>query len=146
MATIITGLFNSQSKSHAIAKDLENVGFGNSDYITYLHDEHITKEVKTSIWQYFFKDQRTLEDDSLVVSVKIKTPEQMEIVKKVFSKNDCIHENFFHNIKFRDARSLDYLNKIVSLRAKSEIYRPLENNYRGQSEGINAEVVFGKTE
>lgn len=146
MATIITGLFKSQSESHAIAKDLENAGFSNSEYITYVHDRHIPKEVKTSIWQYFFKDKTTLEDDSLVVSVKIKTPEQMEIVKKVFSNNDCIHENYFQNIKFREARSLEYLKKIVSLRAKAEIYKPLDNNHRGQSEGINAEVVFGKKE
>lgn len=146
MASIITGLFKSQSQSRGIAEDLENAGFQNSDYITYLHNEEVTKEIKTSIWQYFFKDKTKLEDDSLVVSVRVRTPEEIDSAKKIFSDHECIHENYFENIKFRDAKSLDYLKRIVSLRAKAEIYSPLNVNYRGQSAGINAEVLFGKTE
>ena len=105
MASIITGLFKNQSQSKAIAQDLESKGFQDSDYIIYLHDEKISKEVKTSIWQSFFKDKTKLEDESLVVSVKVKSPEQIEIVNEVFTKNNSIHQNYFENIKFRDAKS-----------------------------------------
>ena len=143
MASIITGLFESQSQSNLIGQDLENAGIQNKDYILYLHDEKINKEIKTSIWQHFFKDKTELEDDSLVVSVKVRDPNQIEKVKEVFSKNNCIHQNYFQNIKFRAAHSLEYLKKIVSLRAKAAIYNTPKVNYRGQSTGINSEVTFG---
>ncbi len=145
MASIITGSFESQKQSQKIAHDLENAGFLDSDFIIYLHDEKITKEIKTSIWQYFFKDKTKLEDDSLVVSVKVKDPEQIEKVKEVFAKNNCVHQNYIENVKFKDAKSLDYLRRIVSLRAKAEIYNSPDVNYRGQSSGINAEVLFGNS-
>lgn len=145
MASIITGLFESQSQSHPIGRDLENAGIQNKDYILYLHDEKINKEIKTSIWQYFFKDKTELQDDSLVVSVKVKDPEQIDKVKEVFLKNNCIHENYFHHVKFRAARSLEYLKKIVSLRAKAAIYNSPKVNYRGQSAGMNSEIIFGNS-
>lgn len=145
MASIITGLFNNQSQSKAIAQDLESKGFQDSDYIIYLHDETISKEVKTSIWQSFFKDKTKLEDESLVVSVKVKSPDQIENVKEVFTKNNSVHQNYFENIKFRDAKSLQYLKRIVSLRAKSEIYNSPNVNYRASLTGMNSEVLFGKS-
>lgn len=145
MASIITGLFKNQSQSKAIAQDLESKGFQDSDYIIYLHDEKISKEVKTSIWQSFFKDKTKLEDESLVVSVKVKSPEQIEIVNEVFTKNNSIHQNYFENIKFRDAKSLYYLKRIVSLRAKSEIYNSPNMKHRESLTGINSEVLFGKS-
>ncbi|MGA9212945.1 hypothetical protein [Kaistella sp.] len=143
MASIITGLFESQSQSHQIGQDLENAGIQNQDYIIYLRDEKAHKEIKTSIWKYFFKDKTEPVDDSLAVSVKVKDPEQIEKIKEVFSKNNCIHQNYFENIKFRDAKSLDFLKKIIELHAKREIYNSPDINYRGQSAGINAEVNFG---
>ena len=145
MASIITGLFKSQSQAGDLSTDLQNAGFQDSDFIIYLHDERITKEIKTSIWQYFFKDKTKLEDDSLVVSVKVKTADQIEKAKKVFGFHHCIHQNYFENIKFSDARSLDYLKRIVSLRAKAEIYKSPRLHYRGQSTGMNAEVLFGNS-
>ncbi len=143
MATIITGSFESQSQSRKIGQDLENAGFQDSDYIIYLHGDNITKEVKTSIWQYFFKDKIKLEDDSLVVSVKAKGPDQIEKVQEIFSSNQSVHQNHFENIKFRNAKSLEFLKKIVSLRARAEIYKSPNLKYRGQSAGINSEVNFG---
>jgi hypothetical protein len=145
MASIITGLFESQSQSLEIGRDLENAGIQNKDYILYLHEEKINREIKTSIWQYFFKDKTELQDDSLAVSVKVKNPEQLEKVKNVFIKNNCIHDNYFENVKFRTAKSLENLKKIVSLRAKAAIYKSPRVKYRGQSAGINSEITFGNS-
>lgn len=145
MSSIITGLFKSQNQSHAIATDLENAGFQDSDFIVYLHDKQITKEVKTSICQSLFKEKRELEDDSLVVSVKVKDAHQIENAKEVFLKNNSIHQNYFENVKFSDTMSLQYLKRMVSLRARSEIFSPLKINQRDPSAGINSEVVFGKS-
>lgn len=144
MASIITGLFESQSQSKKISDDLENAGFQDGDFIMYLHEENISKEVKTSIWQSLFKDNTTLEDDSLVVSVKAKELEVQEKVHRIFTENNVIHQNLIENIKFKDAESLQYLKRIVSLRAKSEIYSSPEIRQRGAARGINSEVFFGK--
>ena len=75
--------------------------------------------------------------------MKVKGPEQIEKVKEVFSKNQSVHQNHFENIKFRNARSLEFLKKIVSLRARAEIYKSPNLKYRGKSAGINSEVNFG---
>lgn len=74
MSSIITGLFSSQGQSAQIAADLENAGFNYSDYVMYLHKKPIKKEIKTSIWRSFFNDKTQLEDDSLVISVKVTEP------------------------------------------------------------------------
>lgn len=146
MASIITGLFKSQSQSKKISEDLERAGFNNSDYILYLHDDHISKEVKTSIWQSFFNDTTRLEDESLAISVKVNEQELKEKVVQIFTENKVIHYNYFENIKFSDAMSLDYLKKIVSLRAKSEIFSSPEVRHHGQHSGMSSEVLFGKGE
>jgi hypothetical protein len=144
MASIITGLFKSQSQSQKISEDLENAGFSNTNFIIYRHDNHISKEVKTKIWQSFFKDNRKLEDESLVVSVKVKELDSHEKIKQIFNENDAIHQNYIENIKFKDAKSLQFLKRIVSVRAKSLIYASLEIKHHGQTKGINSEVFFGK--
>lgn len=142
MASIITGLFASQNQSKKISEDLENAGFQDSDYIMYLHSGGISKEVKTSIWNSFFKDNRKLDDDTLVSSVKVKTPESIETVKNIFKENNCLHHNYVENIKFEDAKSLDFLKRIVRIRAKANIYSSPEIRRRGSSRGMDSEVRF----
>lgn len=145
MASIITGLFHSQSQARKISDDLEQAGFASEDYIIYLHDKPVAKEVKTSIWQSFFRDHTKLEDDSLVVSVRVRTPECELKTNEIFVANHVIRSHFFENIRFRDAMSLQFLKRIVSLRAKSQIASVPEVRHHGQSGGMNAEVTFGKT-
>lgn len=146
MISIITGLFESQKQSRTIAADLENAGIPDSKFIMYLHDRPITKEIKTSLWQHFFKDKTELQDDSLVVSVQVESEDDLEVVNKVFMTNDCIHQNFFENIKISKSLSLHDLKKNVALRAKAQIYSvPPLNARHAQSGNLNSEVVFGKT-
>ena len=144
MASIITGLFKSQSQSQKISEDLTNAGFSNSDFIIYRHHNPISKEVKTHLWQSFFKDNTKLEDDSLVVSVKVKDAPSQENIKQIFEANSAIHQNFIENITFKDARSLKNLRRIVSLRAKSLIYSSPEIKHHGHARGMNSEVFIGK--
>ena len=143
MATIITGLFPSQSQSGKIAFDLESAGFRDSDYIMYLLDRQITKDTKMSLWRYFFNETRNLEEDNLVISVRVKTPGCIEKVSRVFDENFVIHQNLIENIRFEDVKSLQYLKRVVALRAKADIYSPREIRFRKGSSGINSEVAFG---
>ena len=144
MATIITGLFQNQSQSGKIAADLLEAGISEEQFIIYRHEYPVSKEIKTSIWQSFFKDKTKLGDESLVVSVKANELGDQEKVKKIFSVNDVIHQNCIHNIKFKHAESLQYLRRIVALRAKSEIYNSPQIRHRNSSPGMNSEVFIGK--
>ena len=143
MTSIITGLFRSQSLAPIIALDLENAGVKNSSYIMYLHDHPITKQIKSSLWNYFFKDHLILQDDSLVVSVKAKKPEKVEKVKCVFCGHECLAQHYFENIKFKDARSLDYINKLAAIRAKAQIYSAPATHHHIYHEGISSDTEFG---
>lgn len=142
MTSIITGLFESQSQSRKISEDLEHAGFKDSNYIMYLHDHKVPKEVKTSIWNYFFGDHTVVEEEHLVISVKVKTPEQIESVNKIWSENGVIQQNYYENVKFGAAKSLDCLKRLVALRAKAQIYQAPEIKIHENPEGINSEVVF----
>ncbi|WP_332028317.1 hypothetical protein [Kaistella sp.] len=64
----------------------------------------------------------------------------------MFHANHVIHYNYFENIKFRDAMSLDYLKRIASIRAKSQISPSPEIRQHGQHPGMNSEIIFGKGE
>lgn len=143
MASIITGLFKSQSQAAAITKDLDDSGFEQNNYILYLHEKPISKEVKTSLWQSFFGDNTKLENDSLVVSVKVPGPNSRERVTEIFQNNQCVYQNYVENIKFQDAKSLQMLKRIVSLRAKAHIFDIPANKRREQHNGMNSEVFFG---
>ncbi|KIA83616.1 hypothetical protein OA84_08975 [Kaistella solincola] len=142
MTSIITGLFRSQSLAPIIALDLENAGVKKSSYILYLHP--IAKEIKTSLWNYFFKDNLILQDDSLVVSVKAKTPERKESVQCIFCGHECLVQNYFENIKFKDARSLEYLHRLAAIRAKAQIYSLPPTHHHISHEGMSSEINFGR--
>ncbi|WP_234110417.1 MULTISPECIES: hypothetical protein [Chryseobacterium] len=142
MASIITGLFKSQDQSRKISEDLAHAGFKDSDFILYLHDHKIPKEVKTSVWNYFFGDHTEVEEEHLVISVKVKTPEQIESVAKIWSENGVIQQNYYENVKFEAAKSLDCLKRLVALRARAQIYQSPEIKIHENSEGISSEVTF----
>ncbi len=143
MATIITGLFESQNQAAKIKQDLEKAGIRNEDYIIYLHDETLSNEVKTSIWRSFFEDSTVVCAENLVVSVRVREVEDRETIMDIFYENSALHLNFFENIKFQDAQSLNFLRRIVSLRAKSQIFSAAEVRKRDLSSGINSELSFG---
>ena len=144
MSSIITGLFHSQKQSAKISADLENAGFHDSSYIMYLHEKPISKEIKTSIWQSFFHDKTQLEDDNLVISVRVAGSHENEKVTEIFKNNEVRHQNFLENITLKDAQSLKYLKRVAAIRAKALIYSPPKINHHGKSPGINSEVLFGK--
>lgn len=140
MASIITGLFQSQSQAKKISNDFLIAGILEEQFIIYLHERAISKEVKTNIWQSFFRDNTKLQDESLVVSVKIDDKVTRELVSKIFSENNVLQENYIENIKFKDAESLNFIKRIVSIRARAAIFSSPEIKHRNQRSGIDAEV------
>lgn len=123
MTTIIIGLFPTQKDAKKLAADLENVGFANEDYIIYLNKE---TEHDKNIWERLFGGRTPKfipnETDTLITSVEITSEEKLKVAKEIFANHDAIHIYELKDVNINEAASLDYLKKIVSTRAKAEVY------------------------
>lgn len=123
MTTIIIGLFPTQKDAKNLAADLENFGFAHEDYIIYVNKE---TEHKKNLWDRLFGGRTPKfipeEKNTLIASVEIKNEKQLEVAKEIFGNHSAIHIYELNDVNISDAESLDYLKKIVSTRAKAEVY------------------------
>lgn len=146
MTCTIVGLFPSQERAESISKGLENIGIKNSDYIIYLTDKESNNVQRPGIWSRLFGRRKpnsmSAEVDKLITSVAIENEEQMEMVKKLFEGNKVVHIYEFQDMTIEQAKDLDYIKKIIEIRAKSEIYAipELSTSHSNSHEGINSEV------
>lgn len=149
MAFTIVGLFPSQENASKVSESLEKNGFKNSDYIVYLTQKN-TEENKPSIWQRLFGTKQenfiNVEEDKLITSVAINNEIEFNKAKETFEKNGVVHIYEFQDMTLEEAKSLDYVKKIVELRAKSHIYAmpEISTSSSTTNQGINAEVNIGK--
>ena len=123
MTSIIIGLFPTQKDAKNLASDLETFGFANEDYIVYINRE---SEKEENFWERLFGSRTPKfihnEMDRLITSVAIKNENQLKIAKEIFANHDAVHVYELSDIDINEAKSLDYLKKIVSTRAKAEVY------------------------
>lgn len=123
MTKIIIGLFSTQRNAKKLSADLEKFGFANEDYIIYVNKENQHKE---SFWERLFGGRTPkfipAEMDKLITSVAIKNEKQLEMVKQIFASYNAVHIYELNDLDIEEAKSLDYLKKIVSIRAKAEVY------------------------
>ena len=143
MTYTIVGLFASQNQSKAISQGLESNGFKDSDYIVYVTDEK--KVEKKSIWAKLFTEEAAA-TDSLIVSVAINNSQEAEKAKKVFAENKVVNTYELDNLPFEEAKNLDYVKKVVALKAKMLIYAmpEIKTSSSEISTGINTELNVGK--
>ena len=147
MTYTIVGLFASQNQSKAISLGLESNGFKDSDYIVYVTDEK--KVEKKSIWDKLFTEdthEEAAATDSLIVSVAINNSQEAEKAKKVFAENKVVNTYELDNLPFEEAKNLDYVKKVVALKAKMLIYAmpEIKTSSSEISTGINTELNVGK--
>lgn len=64
----------------------------------------------------------------------------MEAVKNVFNQNEVIHIYEFQDMTIEDAKDLNYIKKIVEIRAKSQIFQTPSSKGFNSHEGMNSEV------
>ncbi|SFH86328.1 hypothetical protein [Halpernia frigidisoli] len=123
MSTIIIGLFPTQQDAKKLAADLENFGFANEDYIVYINEESKTED---TLWTRLFGGRTPKfipnEKDALITSVSAKNENEVKAVKEIFSNHEAIHIYELNDVNIEEAKSLDYLKKIVNIRAKAEVY------------------------
>lgn len=143
MSYTIVGLFPNQKYAKEISEGIEKTGIKNEDYIIYKTQKNKTD--KSNFWKKLLgieKAPAKTEVESLITSVAIRNEEELNNIKKSFKKNDVVKIYEFQDMTLEEAKNLDYVKKIVEIRAKSQIYSmPQIPNARGRiSEGINAEV------
>jgi hypothetical protein len=143
MSYTIVGLFPNQKYAKEISEGIEKTGIKNEDYIIYKTQKNKTD--KSNFWKKLLgieKAPAKTEVESLITSVAIRNEEELNNIKKSFKKNDVVKIYEFQDMTLEEAKNLDYVKKIVEIRAKSQIYSmPQIPNSRGRiSEGINTEV------
>ena len=86
--------------------------------------------------------ENTQQEDKLITSVSVRNEEELTSVKKSFQQNDVVKMYEFQDMTLEEAKDLEYIKKIVALRAKSHIYEMPEISVsKGNiQQGINAEV------
>lgn len=120
MSSILTGFFNTQSDYKKLESDLENSGFGDSDYIVYLNDDH-----HSSYW----------------ASVEIKSNNHSETAQNAFADNFVLKTYLFENMTINEA-SYTNLKKFIDARSKAEIHTSPDVKRKLQHSGIDSEVKF----
>ncbi|MBF8455658.1 hypothetical protein IV494_00550 [Kaistella sp. G5-32] len=141
----VVGLFPNQKFAKEISEGIEQSGIKNEDYIIYTTNKNSSKEDKRNFWKKLLGIDKTpakTEVESLITSVAVRNEEELNTIKKSFEKNDVVKIYEFQDMTIEEAKNLDYVKKIVELRAKSQIYSmPQMSISRGAiSEGISTEV------
>ena len=141
----VVGLFPNKEFANEISEDLEKSGIKNEDYIIYKTNKDSSKEQKRNFWKKLLglnTPQVQTGAERLITSVACKNAEELANIKQSFEKNQVVKIYEFQDMTLEEAKNLDYVKKVVELRAKSQIYAmPQITLSRGaKNEGINAEV------
>ena len=142
MSYTFVGLFESQDQAKAVSESLEKKGFKDSDYIVYINQ---SKPVEKSFWSKLFTDdidQEATAVDSLITSVAINNDTELQLAKDAFRENKVVNTYELPEVDFAEAVDLDYIKKVVALKAKALIYAmpEIKTSNSEMSTGINSEV------
>ncbi|MCZ2083341.1 MAG: hypothetical protein LC112_03635 [Flavobacteriales bacterium] len=132
----IVGLFPSQENIKEVTAGIEKSGIKNQDFIIYRTDRDNAPEVKKNFWERLFGSQKVELNntpDHLITSVTVKTEEEFKNVTKSFKENKAVKIYEFEDMTIDEAKDLNYVKKIVELRAKSHIYSLPEISVSGTS-------------
>ena len=143
MSYTIVGLFSSQNQAKEVSNSLENKGFKDTDYIVYL-TENAPKE-KQSLWKRIFTkeiDEEAIKVDSLIISVAINDNTELDSAKSAFTENSAVNIYILDDVSFDEAKDLDYIKKVVGIKAKIQIYTmpDIKTSNSDLHTGINSEV------
>lgn len=138
MSYTIVGLFSSPAQSGSISKSIESKGFKDTDYIVY------TNEKKTSINHISIdaKTENSNKDDLLIFTIAINNDEELNLAKIAFHENGADNITVLDDVSFEEAKNLDYIKKMLDMKAKILIYTmPEFKTYHQEIHtGINSEV------
>lgn len=143
MSYTIVGLFSSPIQSESVSKCIENKGFKDTDYIVFINEKN-TIERKT-LGNKISTDKTTKdtsEDELLIFTIAINNDEELNLAKTAFHENGADNITVLDDVSFEEAKNLDYIKKILDIKAKILIYTmPEFKTYHPEIHtGINSEV------
>lgn len=121
----IVGLFPSQENIKEVSEGIEKSGIKNQDYIIYRTDRENAPELKKNFWDRLFgtsKKESSYTPDQLITSVSVKNEQELRNVTQSFEDNKVVKIYEFKDMTIDEAKDLNYIRKIVEMRAKSHIY------------------------
>ena len=130
----IVGLFPSQENIKEVSEGIEKSGIKNQDYIIYRTDKENASGLKKNFWERLFGTPKNLlhtTPDHLITSVSVKSEEELKNVTKSFKDNKVVKIYEFKDMTIDQAKDLNYIKKIVEMRAKSHIYAMPEISISG---------------
>ncbi|CAA7194526.1 hypothetical protein D1631_09590 [Chryseobacterium nematophagum] len=121
MSSILAGVFQHHSDYKKLEADLENSGFGNSDYIVYLNDP--------------------IHNSSYMASVVVKDLSEIDKAKNVFNQNAVFKTYIFENMSI-DQADYAHLKSYINARNKAEIHDSPDVKIKTSNTGMDSEVKF----
>ena len=130
----IVGLFPSQENIKEVTAGIKKSGIKNQDFIIYRTDRANAPEIKKNFWERLFGNPKAAVNmipDHLITSVSVKTEEEFNNVTNSFKENKAVKIYEFEDMTIDEAKDLNYVKKIVEVRAKSHIYSIPEMSVSG---------------
>ncbi|WP_313504267.1 hypothetical protein [Kaistella carnis] len=117
----IVGLFPNEESITRVSYGLEKSGFKQDDFIVYTRN---LLERKKNVWNSLFRSDSTdlPNTDTLITSVAVRTEEELKDITQSFNENNVVKIYEFKDMTIDEAKDLNYIKKIVSVRAKSQVY------------------------
>lgn len=117
----IVGLFPNEESITRVSYGLEKSGFKQDDFIVYKRN---LLERKKNVWNTLFGSESNdlPNTDTLITSVAVRTEEELKDITQSFNENNVVKIYEFKDITIDEAKDLNYIKKIVSVRAKSQVY------------------------
>lgn len=138
----VVGLFASQENAPQVSESLAQSGICDQKFIIYKTAK--AEKPKSSYWKRLLglEAAEIPAVDKLITSVEVNSEQDLETVKKSFEANKAVKIYEFQDMTLEEAKNLDYVKRIVALRAKSHIYAVPQTTVarKGNSEGLTAEV------
>ncbi|MCX8524519.1 hypothetical protein OF897_11405 [Chryseobacterium formosus] len=119
MSSILAGLFGPNSDYKKLEKEIEDLGFLDSEYIVYLSDDH--------------------HNSQYLASVEIKNRDMTDKLRHIFSENHVHKTYLFENMSI-DQASYSNLKRLIDARSKAEIHSSPDVRIKVQHDGMNSEV------
>lgn len=135
MSYTIVGLFSNPIEPKNVSKSIENKGFKDTDYIVYINEK---KPIETKK----LNNKNASQDDLLICTIAINNDEELNLAKMAFTETHADNVTVLDDVNFEKAKNLDYIKKILELKAKILIYamHEFKINHPITHTGINSEV------
>lgn len=121
----IVGLFPAQENIQKVSTGLEESGITNQNLLIYKTARKRVQNRATGFWEKLFLEsapEYTPDNDELITSVQVHNEAEFETVQRSFQQNKAVKIYEFKDMTIAEARDLNYIRKIVQVRAKSQIY------------------------